>query len=189
MVTRKSKPATRSKTVPRTKAGRKMSRSPAAGQPAAVPAMRLIFEYDGDAVSLVSQQPVDMAVTGPDLAQVLAAGTFVDARDEQDRTLIRISARGLPDDMVEVFPEQAGQPIERVRVERPRGAFTVVLPVPEATARVAIVRVQAEPTTGPAPSGGAAATARPERGTSPAESAAQPLRARDLATFPLKRTA
>ena len=41
----------------------------------------------------------------------------------------------------EVFPEEPGEPITRVDVPQPRGAFTVVLPAPEAAEVVAVVRV------------------------------------------------
>jgi hypothetical protein len=40
-----------------------------------------------------------------------------------------------------VFPEQHGEPITRVTVAKPRGAFTVVVPVPEGADHVAVVHV------------------------------------------------
>ena len=146
----------------------------AAPQAPAAPAMRLIFEYDGDEVRLISQQPVDMVVTGADLAQVQGPGTFVDARDGANRTLARVHARGMSEGSAEVFPEKPGQPIVRVAVERPRGAFTVVVPAPQAAANVAVVRIQPDAATpAGARAGGAAA--------SPA------LQATELASFPLQR--
>ncbi len=153
---------------------RKKSPAPSAPQPPA-PAVRLIFEYDGDSVRLVSQQPVDMVVTGADLAQVHAAGTFVDARDAAGRTLARVHAHGVSDGSMEVFPEKHGEPIERVKVDRPQGAFTVVLPAPKAAARVAVVRVKS--------SAAAPAMAR----AASASDAAPTLQATDLASFPLER--
>jgi septal ring-binding cell division protein DamX len=155
MASRKSKPA-----------------ATAVVQPPA-PAIRLIFEYDGDEVRLVSQQPVDVAITGADLAQVQAAGTFVDTRDATNRTLARVHARGVSEGTAEVFPEKPGQPFERVNVERPKGAFTVVLPAPQAAARVAVVRVKP----------GAAPAAR-----APGGPAAEPvLEAKELGSFALQR--
>ena len=145
-----------------------------APQAPAAPAMRLIFEYDGDEVRLVSQQPVDMVVTGADLAQVHAPGTFVDARDSANRTLARVHARGMSEGSAEVFPEQPGEPIVRVAVERPRGAFTVVVPAPQAAAHVAVVRVQPDAA---APAGARAAGA----------SAVPALQTTELASFPLQR--
>jgi hypothetical protein len=136
--------------------------------------VRLIFEYDGDNVRLISQQPVDMVVTGADLSQVHAAGTFVDARDAADRTLARVHAHGVSDGSMEVFPEKHGDPIERVKTDRPQGAFTVVLPAPQAAARVAVVRVKASDVA-PAARAASAADATPT------------LQTTDLASFPLQR--
>ena len=62
-------------------------------QPAPTRAMRLIFEYEGNQVRLVSQQPVEMAITGSDIAQVEQPGYYVDTRDARDRTLARVPAR------------------------------------------------------------------------------------------------
>jgi hypothetical protein len=145
--------------------------APSVGQPKPAPAMRLIFEYDGDAVRLVSQQPVDMAITGADLAQVHAPGTFVDARDAKDRTVARVHARGISEGMVEVFPEKPGQPIMNVTVDRPRGAFTVVLPAPKEAAKVAVVRVKRD----------SAARAAATPGAEPA------LQTTELGSFALQR--
>jgi hypothetical protein len=140
--------------------------------------VRLIFEYDGDAVRLVSQQPVEVAIPGPDFVQVHAAGTFVDARDSADRTLARVHARGMSEGALEVFPEKPGEPIVHVKVERPQGAFTVVLPVPQAAKRVTVVRVAAR-----LEAPGAAAPAR-----APGAFAAEPaFETRELGTFPLQR--
>lgn len=148
-------------------------KAPGARQPKPAPAMRLIFEYDGDEVRLVSQQSVDMVVTGADLAQVQAAGTFVDARDASDRTVARVHARGVSEGMVEVFPEKPGQPIMNVKVDRPRGAFTVVLPAPKEAAKVAVVRVKRDASR--AAAAGTAIGAEP------------PLQTTELASFALQR--
>jgi hypothetical protein len=73
-----------------------------------------------------------------------------------------------------VFPEKAGEPIVRVDVPRPRGAFTVVVPAPAEARGVAVVRVApAKPDAARPP--GAATT----RVTGAAE-------VEDLATFPLR---
>ncbi len=150
---------------------RKSKAAPAAPQ-APAPAVRLIFEYDGDDVRLIRQQPVDVALTGAELAQQPAAGTFVDARDASNRTLARVHARGMSEGSAEVFPERPGEPIVRVAVERPKGAFTVVLPAPQAAARVAVVRVKH----GAAPSArGAGAAAAPT------------LESEELGSFALQR--
>jgi hypothetical protein len=77
-------------------------------------AMRLIFEYEGEQVRLVSQQPVEMAVTGADLSQVNYPGYYVETRDPNGKTLSRIVAHNAFAVSTEVFPEEPGKPITRV---------------------------------------------------------------------------
>jgi hypothetical protein len=103
----------------------------------------LIFEYDGDDVRLVMQQPVDMPATVAPPAQ--QAGYFVDTRDASGRTLARVAAHGAFQDSVEVFPEQHGEPITRLQLDRPRGAFTIIVPAPQDTDHVSLVQVTASP--------------------------------------------
>ncbi|HMS82534.1 MAG TPA: hypothetical protein PKD12_02655 [Nitrospira sp.] len=137
-------------------------------------AARLIFEYEGAQVRLVSQQLVDMVVTGFDIARAHQAGVYVDARDADGMTLTRVPARDAFATSTEIFPERAGDAIVRVDPAKVKGAFTVVIPVPQAANRVAVVRVApAQPET-QLPAGGA---------TSRVVGAPE---ATDLATFPLK---
>ena len=112
-----------------------------AAQPTPTLAMRLIFEYEGDSVRLVSQTPVDVAITGFDVARTERSGYYVDTRDSGGRTLARVPARGAFSGSAEVFPEQPGELITRVDVPTPRGAFTVVVPAPTGADHVSIVRV------------------------------------------------
>ena len=140
-------------------------------QPTALPkAIRLIFEYDGDNVTLVSQHPVDMAVPGFNLRQPLQPGHYVEVRNAAGEALSSVPVRGAFTGSAEVFPENPAEPIVRVDVPRPRGAFDVVVSAPEGAERVAVLRVR------PTPESLA-------RGTAPA--APQP---EELATFPLDRT-
>jgi hypothetical protein len=143
-------------------------------QPATTRAARLIFEYDGEQVRLVSQQIVDLVVTGFDIARAQHAGVYVDARDVEGRTLARVPARNAFATSAEVFPEQPGEAIVRVDVAKPKGAFTVVIPAPEAAHQVTVVRVAPAQPEAQLPAGGA---------TSRVAGAAK---ATDLATFPLK---
>lgn len=147
--------------------------SNASSQPTPTGAMRLIFEYEGDQVRLVSQQPVDVAVTGFDLARTQQPGYYIDTRAAGGQTLARVPARGAFAGSAEVFPEKPGQPITRVNVAVPRGAFTVVVPVAAGTRDVSVVRV-APPGPGAAQPAGAATTAVP--------GAAE---VQEIATFPL----
>jgi hypothetical protein len=144
-----------------------------ANQPTPTLAMRLIFEYDGDQVRLVSQQPVDLAVTGFDIARSQRPGYYVDARDGHGHTLARVPARGAYSGSLEVFPEQPGEPISRVDVVKPHGAFTVVVPVPDGADHVSVVHV-AQPRPDTPGSASRAIGAVPET-----------LEVRELAKFPL----
>lgn len=131
----------------------------AANPPAPTPtrAMRLVFEYEGDQVRLVMQQPVEMVVTGFDLTRTTQPGYYVDTRDAGEQTLARVAARNAFETSAEVFPEQPGEPIIRVEQATPRGAFTVVVPMPDRADHVTIVAVAPSSTAAPTP--GARATA------------------------------
>jgi hypothetical protein len=107
-----------------------------------LPAVRLIFEYDGDQVTLVSQQPVDIAVPGFDLAPDLKPGHYIEARSAANEPLSRVPIREAFATSAEVFPEHPGEPITRVDVAKPRGAFTVVVPAGPDAARVALLHVR-----------------------------------------------
>jgi hypothetical protein len=105
-------------------------------------AVRLIFEYEGDTVRLVSQQPVDVVISGFDAGDTANAGHFVETRRDDGTRLARVAARGAFASSAEVFPEDHSEPI--VRVEAPsRGAFTVVVPAAAEAAAVAVVRAAA----------------------------------------------
>jgi hypothetical protein len=111
-------------------------------EPRPTRAVRLIFEYEGDRVRLVSEQPVDVAVTGFDLPQSTDPGYYVEARTTDNRTMARVPARGAFAGSMEVFPEKPGDPITRIDAAQPRGAFTVVVPAPEPASQVTLVRLQ-----------------------------------------------
>ena len=145
-----------------------------ARQPAPRRAVRLIFEYEGDEVRLVTQQPVEAAVTGFDIAQVERPGYYVDARDADGQTLARVPARNAFAVSTEVFPEQPGEPITRIDVPEPRGAFTVVVPVSDRVDRVAIARVSPGRLEAPMPG---------TRATSPVPGSPEVT---DVASFPLE---
>ena len=103
-------------------------------------AVRLIFEYEGEQVRLVGQYVMDSAVTGADLSDVDHPGYYVETRDAGGDALARVPARHAFTASAEVFPEEHSEPITRVDVE-PKGAFTVVAPLPEAASQVAVVRL------------------------------------------------
>jgi hypothetical protein len=108
---------------------------------APLPAVRLIFEIDGDAVRLISQQPVDIAVPGFDLAQVPHPGHYVETRNSDNEALSRVPVREGFATSAEVFPEEPGEPITRIDLPKPQGAFTVVVPAGEAAKQIVLVQV------------------------------------------------
>ena len=104
-------------------------------------AIRLIFEYEGEVVRLISQQPVEMAIADSDISGIEPSAHYVDIRDAAGKTLARVKARGAFGTSAEVFPERAGEPITRVDIPTPKGAFTVVLPIADNADHFTLVKV------------------------------------------------
>ena len=129
------------KRITPTKRGVLVSPNDNKSAPQPVPSVRLIFEYEGDKVRLVSQQPVDMVVTGFDLPLTDQVAYHVESRDVNDKTLARVPARNALERSAEVFPEHPGEPIVRHDVPVPKGAFTVVVPAPAAAHHVTLVQI------------------------------------------------
>lgn len=146
-----------------------------ASEPTPYPALRLIFEYSGDDIRLISQQPVDVAVTGYDVHPDVRPGHYAELRDGDGRPLARVPVHSGLAGSVEVFPEDHSEPITRVEAPDRQGAFTVVVPAPAAARQVAMIRVA------PVPPGRAGLSARPTD-AAPGEPAVT-----ELATFALDR--
>lgn len=144
-------------------------------EPAVHSAVRLIFEYDAEGVRLVLQQPVDVAVTGFDVHPDVRPGHYVEIRDAAGAALNRVPVHSAFTGSSEVFPEDHTEPITRVDTSGQPGAFTVVVPAPEAAAQIAVVRI-AQPAPG-VPKPGAEL-----RSPAPAEPEIT-----DLASFPIER--
>jgi hypothetical protein len=115
------------------------------GQPAEPRSVRLIFEYEGDQVRLVHQQPVDVAISGFDLPQEQLAGDHVEVRGVDERLLSRVPIRSAMTTSREVFPENPADPIVRTDLPQAQGAFTVVVPAPAEAHHVTVVRIAARP--------------------------------------------
>lgn len=111
-------------------------------QPGVRNAVRLIFEYEGDQVRLVGQQPLGAAKAPVDFPLTDSPGYFVDTRDSAGQTLARMPAPNAFANDLEVFPEDHSQPIVRVPVDEPRGAFTVIIDAPQEATHVSVVRVE-----------------------------------------------
>ena len=98
-------------------------------------AIRLVFAHEGDQVRLVARQRVDMMTPPSDPLSPAegAPGLWAEVRDTEGRTLHR---RDLPDVLgpgVEVFEPDPARSASRADVERPPGAFAVLVPeIPEA---------------------------------------------------------
>jgi hypothetical protein len=106
-------------------------------------AVRLIFEYDGDAVVLISQQDVDVVTTRLGALREPPPGNYVEVRGSDGGALSRVAIGEAFSTSVEVFPEHSGETILRLDVEKPRGAFTVVVPAAEEATQVAVLGVRA----------------------------------------------
>jgi hypothetical protein len=125
--------------------GATMSVPDQAQQAPPVRLVRLIFEYEGDRVRLIVQQPVDTAFASLDAPAGDHPGFFVDSRDASNATLARVAAHDAFAGSAEVFPERPGEPITRVDVGTPRGAFTVVIPAPDTTDHVTVLQIKPRP--------------------------------------------
>jgi hypothetical protein len=116
----------------------KMSQQESTGLPAQQQgrgAIRLIFEYDGDEVRLISRQHVDMPVPPTDALERYEGqqGSWAEVRDADDTTLYRQILHDPIRRDAEVFSDGPEQSIARVPVERPTGVFFVLVPdFPEA---------------------------------------------------------
>lgn len=146
-----------------------------ANEPAVQGAIRLIFEFDGKAVRLVLQQPVDVAVSGFDVHPDVRPGHYVEIRDAGGAALSRVPVRSAFTGSREVFPEDHGEPITRVDTSGQPEAFTVVVPAPQAAAQIAVVRIAA------------AALVVPKPGAEMRSPAPAEPEVTELASFPIER--
>jgi hypothetical protein len=146
-----------------------MTEQPSSG----APAVRLIFEYEGDTVRLVSQEPVDVDIPRFTPTEQ-PADHFVETRNDQGALLARVPVRGGFVQSTEVFPEDHSEAITRVDTEA-RGAFTVVVPAHDDAVRVAVMRA-----------GRARLDLIRDRGLSPTPEAGEPEDL-ELGDFPLER--
>ena len=101
--------------------------------------VRLIFEYEGDDVRLISQVPVALAVTGFELSEAAAAAHYLEVRNADEQPLLAVAVRDAMSASAEVFPEPGGE-ISRVDLPEARGAFTVVVPLAAGADHVALMR-------------------------------------------------
>jgi hypothetical protein len=117
-------------------------------------AFRLVFEYEGEDVRLISQSRIEKALPpgDPSAGRSGFQGTWSELRDSSGATLDRrVLVNALPPDM-EVFPEQLGEEIRREPLERRAGVFTLLVPELSGADHVAVL------SNAPAEAGDGAAT-------------------------------
>ena len=115
--------------------------------------VRLIFSYDGDAVRLESRQPVEMVVPPSDPVEDFETppGFWTEVRDGEGSVLHQQVMRDPIRRDVEVFSPDPERSIARVPIERPHGAFAVLVPLVPGADHVALMRVPAAGTAAFAP--------------------------------------
>ena len=103
--------------------------------------LRLIFEYDGDRVDLVSRRPVDMVAPSSEPLDDFAdrLGSWIELRGPEDVALHRQVLHDPLGTSTEVFSPDPEESLRRVERTRQKGAFTVVVPDLPRADQVAVV--------------------------------------------------
>jgi hypothetical protein len=106
-----------------------------------VPVHRLTFDYDGDQISLVSDQVVNMiSPPGHSLDEsVTSAGFSVIVRDTTDKALYRFIRPSPIGNDAEVFSDDPSNSLQRVPVRTRRGTFVILVPHLEGATSVELV--------------------------------------------------
>lgn len=119
------------------------SQQPVEGQKAR--SVRLTFSYDGPDLRLESRQPVEMLAPPSDPVEGYAhqTGFWTEVRDAQGSVLHRRIMHDPVRRDAEVFSPDPEHSIARVPIERPRGAFTVLVPLMPGADHVALMGVPA----------------------------------------------
>lgn len=103
--------------------------------------IRLIFEYDGDQVDLVSRQPVDMVAPSSEALGDFGdrLGSWIELRDPEGVALYRQVLQDPLGTSTEVFSSDPEESLRRIERTRQKGAFTVVVPDLPRADQVAVV--------------------------------------------------
>jgi hypothetical protein len=90
----------------------------------------MVFSFDGDQVSLVSQESVEMVVPPSDTIPSAAGqkGFWYELRDAQDRPLYRRVMHQPMREDVEVFSDDPKQTVARQPAPDRKGVFVVLVP-------------------------------------------------------------
>jgi hypothetical protein len=104
-------------------------------------AVRLIFQYEGDEVRLVSSRHIDKVVPPDDEAETdeERQGFYAEVRGADDRVLRRRLLHAPIRRDAEVFTDEGDRALSRIPVERPSGVFSLVVPDLEEADYVALV--------------------------------------------------
>lgn len=106
--------------------------------------VRLIFTYQGDDVWLESSQPVGMTPpSDPIGAEEHQRGFWFEVRDVQGTVMHRRALHNPIRRHMEVFPPDPTGPISWVPIDRPQGAFAVLVPLMAGADHVALMAVPA----------------------------------------------
>lgn len=113
----------------------RMAQSPPKG------AIRLIFEYEGDQIRLISQQEVDAAVPEGDATSDFQheSGFWLEVRSADNNVLHRRIMQDPTSSFPEVFAEE-GKTITRAETPIKKGAFTIIVPNIATSDHVAFIR-------------------------------------------------
>ena len=104
-------------------------------------AVRLIFEYRGTEVKIVSEQRVRMLPPPPHplIPRADERGVWLELRDDAGRPLYRRVIENPIRQDIEVVTDDDDRPLGRIPVKRPQGTFSVVVPFIQASRRIALV--------------------------------------------------
>lgn len=102
-------------------------------------AVRLTFEYEGQDVRLVEQQPVNVvAMAGDEPVDGPRSGSALEVRSVDGEVLHRRVLHQPMHSQVEVFSPEPGASIRRDPQVEERGTFTVLVPTPPGADHVAL---------------------------------------------------
>ena len=91
--------------------------------------MRLTFSYEGDKVTLLKQQPVEMIVPPSDpLGYGGQKGFWAELKSAKDKTLYRQVMHNPTRNDAEVFSPDPSEGISRAPAPKRKGVFTVLVP-------------------------------------------------------------
>jgi hypothetical protein len=125
-----------------------------ASPPRPGPVHRLTFDYEGDRISLVSDQLVNMISPPSDTLDEgeVRAGFTVIVRDAEQRAVYRRTGVNPMGHDTEVFSDDPTGSLQRIPVAKPTGTFVVLVPHVEGAVAVELLghpRIRGRPSSTP----------------------------------------